>query len=224
MLNPELAGSTVSVMIADDHAIIRDAIRDLLLTPPERTEIAYNLIATAENGLETVALVKNHRPDLLVLDIAMPLGTGAEIIRDLRHWSPGTRIAVFTGIASAGILAGVVEVGVDGLFSKANPPAAMVAMFPLLLSGGRYVAKEFTELIRLGQRSGTLTDRERQVLNRLVAGKSNKEIAAELYISPKTVEKHRASVMNKLEAHSVVQLMARALREGLIDPTTHAMG
>jgi DNA-binding NarL/FixJ family response regulator len=99
-----------------------------------------------------------------------------------------------------------------------------VAKLPLLLSGGRYVAAEFTELIRLGQQSGTLTERERQVLNRLVAGRSNREIAAELYISPKTVEKHRASVMSKLEAHSVVQLMARALSEGLIDPAPGAVG
>jgi DNA-binding NarL/FixJ family response regulator len=224
MLNPELAGSIVSVIIADDHAIIRDAIRDLLVSGTEGPEVQYNVITTAENGLETVAAVKNHRPDLLVLDVAMPLGTGAEIIRDLRQWSPSTRIAVFTGIAAAGTLAGLVEAGADGLFSKANPPSAMVAKFPLLLSGGRYVAPEFTELIRLGQQSGTLTDRERQVLNRLVAGRSNREIAAELYISPKTVEKHRASLMNKLEAHSVVQLMARALSEGLIDPATNPMG
>ena len=220
MLNPELAGSIVSVIIADDHAIIRDAIRDVMVSGPARLEGQYNVVATAENGLETLAAVKSHRPDLLVLDIAMPLGTGAEIIRDLRHWSPVTRIAVFTGITSAGILAGVVEAGADGLFSKANPVSAMVATFPLLLRGGRHVAPEFTELIRRGQQSGSLTDRERQVLNRLVAGKSNREIAAELYISPKTVEKHRASVMSKLEVHSVVQLMARALSEGLIDPAS----
>ena len=224
MLNPELAGAIVSLVIADDHAIIRDAIRDLLLSSPEEEHPRYEVIATAENGLETVAAVKSHRPDLLILDIAMPLGTGAEILHDLRRWSPHTRIAVFTGIASAGILAGVVEAGADGLFSKATPPGALVAKLPLLLSGGRYVAPEFTELIRLGQQSGTLTERERQVLNRLVAGRSNREIAAELYISPKTVEKHRASVKSKLEAHSVVQLMARALSEGLIDPAPSAMG
>lgn len=217
-MNPEPPEKTCSAVIADDHAIIREAIRDLLASSAESVNLSYSVVATAENGLEAIAAVRAHRPDLLFLDISMPLASGADIIHDVRHWSPDTRIAVFTGISSAGLLAAVVEAGADGLFSKSHPARDMVAKLPLLLSGGRYVAAEFTELIRRGQQSEALTGRERQVLNMIVAGKSNKEIAGELYISPKTVEKHRASVMNKLEVHSVVQLMARALKDGLIDP------
>jgi DNA-binding NarL/FixJ family response regulator len=209
---------TCSVVIADDHAIIREAIRDLLASSAGDDAPSYRVDAIAENGLEAIAAVKSHRPDLLFLDISMPFASGAEILHDVRRWSPHTRILVFTGITSAGILAGVVEAGVDGLFSKSQPTSAMVAKLPLLLRGGRYVAPEFTELIVRGQQTATLTERERQVLNMIVAGKSNREIAAELFISPKTVEKHRGSVMTKLEAHSVVQLMARALQDGLIDP------
>ncbi|MBC1262558.1 response regulator transcription factor [Synechococcus sp. BSF8S] len=224
MMNPEPTGKTCSVIIADDHAIIREAIRDLLDNSAANDSRPYTVVATAENGLEAIAAVKAHQPDLLFLDISMPLASGAEIIHDIRRWSPDTRIAVFTGISAAGVLAGVVEAGADGLFSKALPARDMVTKLPLLLSGGRYVAQEFAELLRRGQQSGALTARERQVLNMIVAGKSNKEIAGELYISPKTVEKHRASVMNKLEAHSVVQLMARALQDGLIDPSPASMG
>ncbi|MEA5441764.1 response regulator transcription factor [Cyanobium gracile] len=218
-MHSEPTGKTCSVVIADDHAIIREAIRDLLTSSAETDNIQFSVIATAENGLEAIAAVKAHRPDLLFLDISMPLASGAELIHDVRCWSPETRIAVFTGISAAGVLAAVVEAGADGLFSKSHPARDMVAKLPLLLSGGRYVAAEFTDLIRRGQQAGALTGRERQVLNMIVAGKSNKEIAGELYISPKTVEKHRASVMGKLEAHSVVQLMARALKDGLIDPS-----
>lgn len=217
-MNNEPAAKHCTVVIADDHEIVRGAISDLLDGTGGPGEIRYQLVAFAENGLETLAAIKAHRPDLLFLDISMPLASGAEIIHDVRRWSPATRIAVFTGVVSPGLLAGIVEAGADGLFSKSNSARDMVAKLPLLLRGGRHVAGEFTELIRRGQQAGALTGRERQVLNMIVAGKSNREIAGQLHISPKTVEKHRASVMGKLEAHSVAQLMARALKDGLIDP------
>lgn len=211
------SGRSCTVVIADDHEIVRSAISDLL-TSSGRDNIRFEVLAIAENGLETLAAVKAHRPDLLFLDISMPLASGAEIIHDIRRWSKDTRIAVFTGVTSAGLLAGIVEAGADGLFSKAHPARDMVDKLSLLLRGGRYIAEEFTDLIRRGQQAETLTGRERQVLNMIVAGKANKEIAKQLHISPKTVEKHRGSVMAKLDAHSVAQLMARALKDGLIDP------
>jgi DNA-binding NarL/FixJ family response regulator len=206
-----------SVVIADDHAIIRDAIQDLLLTESAGAGRQYQVVACAENGLQAIAAVKAHRPALLFLDINMPLAGGAEIIHDVRRWSPETRIVVFTGVTSANVLAGILEAGADGLFSKMSPAHEMQSRIPLLLMGERYVAEELHALISDNQQQ-VLTGRERQVLNMIVAGKSNKEIARELNISPKTVEKHRASVMAKLEVHSVAQLMARALRDGLIDP------
>jgi DNA-binding NarL/FixJ family response regulator len=217
-MQTEASGNQCTVVIADDHEIVRAAISDLLLDRFGPGEIRYEVVAFAENGLETLAAIKAHRPDLLFLDISMPLASGAEIIHDIRRWSPQTRIAVFTGVVAPGLLAGIVDAGADGLFSKSCSAREMVAKLPLLLRGGRYVADEFTDLIRRGQQAGALTGRERQVLNMIVAGKSNKEIAGELNISPKTVEKHRGSVMAKLEAHSVAQLMARALKDGLIDP------
>ena len=207
-----------TVVIADDHEIVRSAISDLLTGSSASDAVRFELLAVAENGLETLAAVKAHRPDLLFLDISMPLASGAEIIHDIRRWSKDTRIVVFTGVTSAGLLSGIVEAGADGLFSKSHPARVMVEKLPLLLRGGRFIADEFTDLIRRGQQAESLTGREHQVLNMIVAGKSNKEIAGQLHISPKTVEKHRGSVMAKLEAHSVAQLMARALKDGLIDP------
>ena len=218
-MHREQANKNVSVVIADDHVIIRDAIQDLLATASATTKLSFDVVALAENGLEAIAAVKTHRPTLLFLDISMPLAGGAEIIHDVRRWSVDTRIVIFSGVTSPTLLAGVLEAGADGIFSKLSSAKAMISKLPLLLIGERYVAPELAEIIRQGQQNNKgLTGRERQVLNMIVAGKSNKEIAQELIISPKTVEKHRGAVMNKLEVHSVAQLMALALKEGLIDP------
>jgi len=209
---------TYSVVIADDHEIVRAAINDWILQFSSGAGPHLELAAFAENGLETIAAVKSHKPDLLFLDISMPLASGSEIIHDIRRWSSQTKIVVFTGINAPGLLAGIVESGVDGLFSKGASVTAMFERLMTILQGGRHIAPEFVELIRQGQQVLALTGRERQILNMIVAGKTNKEIATELVISPKTVDKHRTSLMAKLEVHSVAQLMARALKDGLIDP------
>ncbi len=208
---------TISVVIADDHEIIRSAIDSLLINLSSESSHQYQVVAVAENGLGALAAAKAQKPDLLFLDISMPLASGAEIIHDIRRWSPDSRIIVFTGISAPGLLATIVESGVEGLFSKGSPVDQMREKLPLILQGGRYVAPDFLELIEQGQQAVALTDRERQVLNMIVAGKTNKEIAEALFISPKTVDKHRTSLMNKLEVHSVAQLLARALKDGLID-------
>ncbi len=208
-----------TVVVVDDHDIIRDALTERLKSSDEAAGTEYQLVGTAENGLEAIAAVKAHKPDLLILDISMPFASGTEIIHDLRRWSPETRIAVFTGVSSPGLLASVAASGVDGLFSKGVSTSQLFEKLPLILLGKRYIAPEFLSLIERGEKAATLTDRECQILNMIVAGKSNKEMAAVLNISPKTVDKHRTSLMAKLDVHSVAELMARALKDGLIDPT-----
>lgn len=207
-----------TVVIADDHDIVRDGLRDSLAEAGATDETQYEVVAEAGNGLEAIAQVKAHRPDLLFLDVSMPLANGLEVLADLKRWSPATRIVVFTGISSSGLLAGLVESGVDGLFSKGVATANLIAQLPLILAGGRFVAPELADQISRGQVSLGLTDRERQTLNMIIAGKSNREMAELLCISAKTVDKHRTSLMGKLGVHSVAELMALALREGLIDP------
>jgi DNA-binding NarL/FixJ family response regulator len=209
--------SNYTVVIADDHQIIRAALGDLLSKLSSQIAGDFRILANASNGLEALTAVKTHQPDLLFLDISMPLASGAEIIRDIRSWSPESRIIVFTGITSPGLLASIVESGVDGLFSKGEPVELMQHKIPLILQGGRFIAPELLAVIEKAQPVNTLTERERQILNKVVNGKTNKEIAKELFISPKTVDKHRSSLMSKLQVHSVAQLLAKALKEGLID-------
>ena len=185
-------------------------------------DATFKVIAEAANGLEALAAVKLHRPDLLFLDIAMPLASGIEIMTDIKRWSPDTRVVVFTGIVAPGMLASMVDSGIHGIFSKAAPLEKLLAHLPVILSGGRHVAEDLLDAIEQGQQAVTLTDRERQTLNMIISGKSNKEMARLLNISPKTVEKHRTSLMQKLEVHSIAELMARALQDGLIDGFTGA--
>lgn len=211
--------AAVRVVVADDHEIVRTALRQMLQEAQQSHGLRFDLVAEAVNGLEAIAAVKAERPELLLLDLAMPLAGGVEIIHDVRRWHPPIRIVGLTGVTAGGLLANAVEMGVDALISKTSSMDVLLDRLPLILGGGRFIDPELATLIEQGQQAANLTDRERQILNMVVAGKSNKEIAALLNISPKTVDKHRSSMMQKLDVHSVAQLMARALKDGLIDST-----
>lgn len=207
-----------SVVIADDHEIVRAGVRDTLASAPGSHGFSFEVLGEAGNGLDALKLVKVHRPDLLFLDIAMPLATGSEILTDIKRWSPETKIIVFTGVLAPGVLASVVESGVDAVFAKTAAPGVMVENLKLILNGGHYIAPELVDAIDQGHQSTQLTARERQTLNMIVSGKTNKEIGGLLNISPKTVDKHRTSLMRKLDVHSMAELLARALQDGLIGP------
>jgi DNA-binding NarL/FixJ family response regulator len=205
------------VVIADDHEIIRTAVTDYIKQATAEIGASCELLAFAENGLEAIAAVKQYKPDLIFLDISMPLATGVEIIHDIRRWSPDSKIIVFTGVTASSLLTSIVEHEVEGLFSKGSPVEVMRESLPLILQGGRYIAPELLSIIERGQQVVSLTERERQVLNKIIAGKTSNQMAEELFISPKTVEKHRTSLMSKLEVRSMAQLLARALKDGLIE-------
>jgi DNA-binding NarL/FixJ family response regulator len=204
-------------VIADDHQIVRDGLR-LALTQPGLIEAnGVEVVAEAVNGFEALAAVKQFKPDVLLLDISMPLAGGAEVVTDIRRWSPQTAIVILTGIHSPGLIASLLEQGVEGMFSKGASLDELYQKLPLILRGGRYIAGPFLELIESQAQITTLTDRERQTLNMVISGKTNREIADALSISPKTVDKHRTSLMQKLDVHSLAELMAYALKQGLVD-------
>ena len=190
--------------------------------PPEkqfgqRESVQFEIVDYAENGLQALAAVKSHQPDILYLDVSMPLASGVEILADVKRWSPHTKILVFTGVVAPGLLASLVEAGVNAIFSKTTATQVMLEKLPLILQGGHYIAPELIQAIEQGQQTVKLTDRERQTLNLILSGKSNKEMAKLLNISPKTVDKHRTSLMQKLDVHSIAELMARALQDGLLE-------
>lgn len=205
-------------IVADDHAIVRAGIRDALEKPGLIEPDGIRVVAEAADGLAAIAEVRKHRPHLLMLDVQMPLAGGVEVLIELRRWSPDTRIVVLTGVSAGGVLAALVEAGVDGLFSKADDNTELYQRLPGILRGRPHIATSFVEILDREPDTVALTGRERQILNLILSGQSNREIGDTLGISAKTVDKHRTSMMGKLGVHSVPQLMAHALREGLIDP------
>ena len=210
---------TYTCIVADDHAIVRSGLRAALATPGLIEPNGLSIVAEASNGLETIAALRQYRPHLLMLDVQMPMAGGAEVVLEARRWSPETRVVVLTGVSSAGKLAELIEIGVDGLFSKATENDDLYQALPLILRGGRRISTYVTDLLENRPAQVSLTDRERQTLNLIVAGRSNKEMATILGISIKTVDRHRSNLMQKLGVHSVAQMIAFALREGLIDPS-----
>jgi len=200
------------VVIADDHPLVRNALREIV------TAIDGAVIAgEAQNGIEAIALVKTEKPALLTLDSGMPLAGGMEVYGEIRRWSPETKIAVVTGFTAVGQLADWVAAGVDGLFLKTCPPDEMQQGFSLLLNGGNYYSRSVMETLKGAPETPELTVRERQILHMIADGRTNAEIGEQLSISPKTVDNHRTRLMAKLDVHSVAQLLAYALKEGLLD-------
>ncbi len=206
-------------VVADDHAIVRSGLRAALEEPGLIEPDGIEVLGEAENGLEAIAQTRSHKPDLLLLDVQMPLAGGTEVLVEVRRWSPDTKIVVLTGVSALGVLSGLVDAGVNGLFSKGADNQELYRRLPGILRGQNHIADRFVAALRDAPMSEALTGRERQILNMILSGQSNKEIAPALGISAKTVDKHRTSMMQKLGVHSVAQLMAYALREGLIDPT-----
>ena len=206
-------------IVADDHAIVRAGIRDALEKPGLITPEGIEVVAEAADGSAAIAEVRKHRPSLLMLDVQMPMAGGVEVLIEVRRWSPDSKIVVLTGVTAVGLVSSLVDAGVDGLFSKADDNTELYQRLPGILRGQRYIAASFQDILDGAADSGVLTGRERQVLNLILSGQSNKDISETLGISAKTVDKHRTSMMQKLDVHSVPQLMAYALREGLIDPS-----
>ncbi len=201
-----------SVIVADDHAVVRAGVVDVI----SQIEGAV-VVAEADNGLTAIAVVKKFQPDLLVLDAAMPLARGIEVLADCKRWSPDTTIILFTGFTSANILNDWLQAGVDGILLKNSSAEEMLKAFRTVLEGGRYISSGAKEILETTSSSVKLTNREREVLSMIAAGRQNGEIAERLCLSVRTVEKHRGSLMAKIGVHSVSELLVYALKEGLLD-------
>lgn len=203
----------VRVLLADDHPVFLDGLRTLC----ERGGLS--VVGTAVNGDDAVDLARRVRPDVAVLDIAMPRLNGYGAAREVRRVSPATKVILLTGFADDGQRADAWRTGASGLIMKCQPPDQMVEAIRSVAKGSIYVASPAQPVIdwrRQVLEGATLTPRERQVLQLVAMGKSSKEIAAVLARSVKTVEHHRERMKKKLGVSRTASLVQYAIRSGLL--------
>lgn len=212
MSDPDQTRKKRTVVIADDHTIVRQGTAQILSLIADVT-----IVAEADNGFAAISAVKKHKPRLLVLDAAMPMARGIEVYSEARRWSPDTSIMLLTGFTSLSLLSDWLDAGVDGILLKSCSSDEMRSGFISVLEGAGYVANTVREQLESAVSPTAMTAREREVLSLIATGHNNVAIAERLSISKKTVEKHRASLMRKTGVHTVAELMVYALREGLLD-------
>jgi len=211
----------VRILLADDHEIVRHGLRRLLESQPN-----WRVCAEAGNGREAVEKARQLKPDIVILDHSMPEMSGAEAARQILKLLPQTEIAILTMHDSEQLLREVLEAGVHAYVLKSDAMCEMVAAVNMLLEHKRYlspgaseVAVEcFLHVSPETEPSDPLTPREREIVQLLAKGKSNKEVASALDISVKTVEAHRANIMHKLNLSSFAELVHYAIRTRIIEP------
>jgi DNA-binding NarL/FixJ family response regulator len=202
------------VLVADDHALVRIGVRGALLAS-ER----YELCGEAVDGLDCLAKVEALQPDLLLLDILMPRLSGLDAVARVRQVSPGTRILFLSSQESRPAVLNALQSQADGFLSKDVALSELQEAMDAACDGRRYLSPRIADLLAQAQAAGpppALTDRQLEVLRGVARGLSNKQIARELDVSPKTVEFHRAQLMNRLGLHDVASLTRYALEAGLL--------
>ncbi|MBY0396501.1 MAG: response regulator transcription factor [Thermoleophilia bacterium] len=211
------AARPIRVLLADDHQLVRAGFRKLLEDQPD-----IKVVAETADGREVPALVREHEPDVCLLDIAMP-GNGLDVAARLRGESPGVRVILVSMHASEEYIRRALDAGVAGYLVKDSAPAELELSVRAVIRGEVYLSpvvatRVLDRYVKGPGREGAqpLTERQRAVLVGVARGLTTKAIARELGISVKTVEAHRTQIMERLKIHDVAGLTRYALREGLI--------
>lgn len=208
----------IHVLLADDHGVLRQSLRALL----EREGLI--VVGEASDGRGAVELVAELRPQVAVIDLSMPLLNGIDAARAIQKANPQTRIVLLTVHTEDSYVLEAFRVGVRGYVVKTQAATDLVHAIHDVADGGTYVSPRISRAVIDAFVTGTelppepLTLREREVLVLVAEGKATKEIAELLGVSVKTVETHRAHIMNKLGIHEAANLVRYAIRRGLIEP------
>jgi DNA-binding NarL/FixJ family response regulator len=212
----------IRVLVTDDHAIVRDGISALLALTGD-----IEVVGEATNGREALEVVSKLAPDIVIMDMAMPLMDGLEATRRIHKDSPATKVIVLTQYQDKEYVLPVIEAGASGFISKAAAASELTSAIRSVYRGDSFlspsIAKvlvdDYRQIAGAGKSKNAaeeLTNREREILKLLVEGYSTREIARMLVISPKTVERHKTSLMGKLDIHNRLDLFKYALRKGII--------
>jgi DNA-binding NarL/FixJ family response regulator len=215
-------GEKKRIVIAEDHTILREGLRMLLTSNP-----SLEVVGEAQDGLEAKRCAETLKPHLILMDLSMPKMSGMDAIKETKRLSPATKILVLTVHRTEEYILAALKAGADGYVLKDATHSELMLSIDCVLSGKSYLSPGISEKVIEGYLEGrktlkthspwdTLTQREQEVLKMVAEGHKNRDIADFLCISVKTVEKHRANLMKKLNLHSVSALTAFAMEKGLI--------
>jgi DNA-binding NarL/FixJ family response regulator len=210
------------IVIAEDHTIVRDGLRSLISSNDD-----IDVIGEAGDGMEAIRCVNAKKPDLVLLDLNMPRMDGISAIKEIKKRSPDVKILALTMHKDEEYILEAFRSGADGYCIKTSSGEEVLSAIKIVLSGRQYVSPDISDKVLEGYLEGkktvkeksswdTITQREKEVLKLVAEGYQNKYISEYLCISIKTVEKHRANIMEKLDLHNASALTAYAFEKGLI--------
>ena len=208
----------IKILLADDHALVRQGFRMILEAQPD-----MEIVGQAGNGREAVELAEKLHPDVVIMDVAMPELNGTEATRRLAASTPRTRVLALSMHKDSVYVREILRAGARGYLLKDSGDTDLVAAVRAVAKGEGYISPAVSDAVLSDYRKHVtdpldlLTGREREVLQSIAEGKTNKEIATALNLSVYTVEAHRGRIMEKLNLHSTGELVRFALRNGLID-------
>lgn len=214
---------SIRILLADDHAVLRHGLSKAL-----QAESDMEVIGLAADGMTAVELARELSPDIIIMDIGMPGLNGIEATRQITKQSPRVRIIALSMHSAKKFIMEMFKAGASGYLLKDCEYDELAAAVRSVASGKDYISPSISGILietcttdnpkRKKDAFSTLTNREREVLQLLTEGKTTKQAAARLHISPKTVEVHRLNVMNKLKIDNMVQLTKYAIQEGITLP------
>ncbi len=221
----------ISVILAEDHVVVREGLRILIEADGD-----IHVVGEAKTGREAVAMSRKHRPDVVVMDVAMPLLNGIQATQQILSESPKTRILILSAHADPEYVDQLMALGVVGYLTKQTSAEMVARAVREVHSGGTFFSPSVAKHLRdhyqkaalpsrsLKKKAVRLTSREAELLQLIAEGHVNKQIASDLAISIKTVEKHRQHLMEKLHIHEIAGLTRYAIAAGVIEssvqPTT----
>ena len=211
----------ISILIADDHDIIREGIKNIL-----RDSLDYEVVGEAADGEEVLTKVKKLKPDILLLDISMPKISGLEVIKQIHYISPKTRILIITVHKAATYIMKAFKAGAKGYLHKENAGEDLLLALGKITRGETYLSSTVSSYLvdkvivnesKQPVKESLLTSREEEVLRLVVEGKTAKEIADVLFISPRTVENYKNALLKKLNLRRTSDLIKYAIKHKLVD-------
>jgi two-component system invasion response regulator UvrY len=206
-----------TILLVDDHAVVREGYRAVLQKQP-----GLKVIAEASDGVEAYRRFKEAKPDLVIMDLAMPGIGGIEAIRRIRQWDRSAKLLVFTMHQNAAFAVQAIRAGARGYVTKTSPPETLVQAVMDVLAGKIAISPDIDHELALSRLAGetvaadVLTPREFEVLRLLLAEQTSDEIAETLHLSPKTVANLHCLIKDKLGVGSDIELVRLALRQGIL--------